>query len=180
MIDQQQHYGKATTETEGIAINLIAKHKPEVVVIDEGAMGAGVVDHLIQESHRVMGQYNFKFEIKPFNFGSKATDDKFANRATECYFDACNAIDKGQVQLMNDDELCSQISSRRYKFNSKGAMQLESKADHKKRGLPSPDKADAAIMALSESLNSNRTTLFEVLEENKLKANNLISAGDNW
>ena len=37
-----------------------------------------------------------------------------------------------------------------YKFNSEGKLLLESKQDMRKRGVPSPDEADAVALCFSE------------------------------
>ena len=41
----------------------------------------------------------------------------------------------------------AELSALRYTFNSSGKMLMESKDDIRKRGLPSPDKADALMLA---------------------------------
>jgi len=176
---QQQFYGKPTTETEGIAINYIKNNKPDFVVIDEGAMGAGVVDHIKEEARALIASIGHSFRVIPFNFGAKPKDDvQFADLGTETYFNVCNKITNKEVSLIDDDELCSQLSSRRYKFNSKSKMKLEEKSDHKKRGLPSPDKADSLIMAIHKSLEF-KPDLTEVLSLNS-RGKKLVSAGSNW
>jgi hypothetical protein len=49
----------------------------------------------------------------------------------------------GDIDIDDDDELVSQLTSIRWKPNSRGQIQLETKDEMAKRGLPSPDKADA-------------------------------------
>ena len=147
-------HGKATTETEGLIITLIKKLKPDVVRIDEGAMGAGIFDHLLEEQVALEKQ-GFEFEVEAFNFGGRATDSLFANLGAESYFSVCKSITEGDVKLLENDSLMAQLSSRRYTHNSKGKLMLERKEDVKKRGLPSPDEADAVIMALHRGLDED-------------------------
>jgi hypothetical protein len=45
-----------------------------------------------------------------------------------------------------DDDLAAQLGAIKYKFTSRGQIQIESKDDMKKRGLPSPDRADALML----------------------------------
>ncbi len=54
----------------------------------------------------------------------------------------------GTLSIWNDDKLIAQLSNRKYTVNSKGKIELEKKADMKKRGLSSPDIADALALAL--------------------------------
>ena len=50
-----------------------------------------------------------------------------------------------------DDILAAQLSSLRYGYDSRGRVKVESKADMKKRGLPSPDRADGLMLAFIEA-----------------------------
>jgi phage terminase large subunit len=54
------------------------------------------------------------------------------------------------MELPDDDELISQLSTRKWRMTSKGKMILESKDDMKKRGLKSPDRADAFVLTFGE------------------------------
>lgn len=61
--------------------------------------------------------------------------------------------------MMDDGDLFAQLSSRRYEYQSStGKMILEGKDKLKKRGLPSPDRADAFVMAASLSVDSMEET----------------------
>ncbi|MDF2651330.1 MAG: terminase protein PACase protein, partial [Paenibacillus sp.] len=55
-------------------------------------------------------------------------------------------------ELPDDDTLISQLSTRKWKMTSKGKILLESKDDMKKRGLKSPDRADAFVLTFGEYL----------------------------
>jgi hypothetical protein len=57
-------------------------------------------------------------------------------------------IESCAVRLPNDDELRSQFTTRRYTITKGGKTQLESKDDMKRRGLKSPDRADAVVLAM--------------------------------
>ena len=50
------------------------------------------------------------------------------------------------VQIPNTDELMGDLTSLGYKFDSSGRLQIESKDDLKKRGMKSPDAADALAL----------------------------------
>lgn len=59
-------------------------------------------------------------------------------------------IKAGEIELAYNDELISQLSTRRYRINSDGKIELERKEDMKKRGLKSPDIGDALALAVYE------------------------------
>jgi hypothetical protein len=48
-----------------------------------------------------------------------------------------------------DDELAAELGAVKYKFTARGQIQIESKEDMRKRGLPSPDRADAVMLTAS-------------------------------
>lgn len=54
--------------------------------------------------------------------------------------------DPSVLQLPDDDVLITQLTGRKWNMTSKGKMLLESKKDMKKRGLKSPDRADAFVL----------------------------------
>jgi hypothetical protein len=45
------------------------------------------------------------------------------------------------------DDLMAQLSNIKFKITNRNQVQIESKDDMKKRGLPSPDKGDSLAMA---------------------------------
>ena len=60
------------------------------------------------------------------------------------------ALQDGTLQIPDNDTLISQLSSRKYTVNKDGRIELERKESMKKRGLPSPDIADALALAMYE------------------------------
>ena len=51
------------------------------------------------------------------------------------------------ISLPQDIKLLSQLSSRKYFTDANGKIGVESKKDMRKRGIASPDRADAAAYA---------------------------------
>ena len=54
----------------------------------------------------------------------------------------------GELQIPDDDMLMTQLSNRKYIVNKDGKIELERKEAMKKRGLKSPDIADALALAI--------------------------------
>ena len=65
------------------------------------------------------------------------------------------ALRKGTIHLWYDDKQISQLSNRKYAVNSSGKIELERKEAMKKRGLSSPDMADALALALHDPVVSD-------------------------
>ncbi len=60
------------------------------------------------------------------------------------------ALEAGRFSLPDSDSLQADLVSVGYKFTSEGKLLLESKQDMRKRGVPSPDEADAVALCFSE------------------------------
>lgn len=117
--------------------------------VDEIGIGAGIVDRLREQGWRVQG----------VNVGEKAKDDEhYANLRAELY-DAGIKPWLKTGSIPKDDDFY-ELASIRYKFNSQGQMLLEKKEDMKKRGMKSPDVADALALTFSVS-----DTMFSMPEQ---------------
>jgi hypothetical protein len=55
-----------------------------------------------------------------------------------------------RFKLPDRDDIQSDLCSFGFKFNSQGLLVLESKIDLKKRGVPSPDTADAIALTFCD------------------------------
>ena len=53
------------------------------------------------------------------------------------------------VGLPGDETLCAQLATVRYGVTSAGRIRVESKQERKRRGLSSPDRADALMMTFA-------------------------------
>ena len=130
-----------TMQLAGKVAEAISKYKPDGVFIDEGGLGAGVVDRLGQLGFSVMG----------INFGwsSDFTIDgapKSANKRTEMYASLREGLKSGLAIPEKDEQLAFELLSPMYTFDAKNAILLEKKADMKKRGVASPDRSDALAL----------------------------------
>jgi hypothetical protein len=62
------------------------------------------------------------------------------------------AMMRGEIDLDPlDEELAAQLGALRWHRDSKGRIVIESKDEMRKRGLPSPDRADAMSMTFAQS-----------------------------
>lgn len=135
-----EKYSKEDTmTTAGRVSRLIRKYVdegyPVIVNIDDTGLGGGVTDRL-KEMH------DHEAEINGIVNGSKPNNERYFNKITELWMWIKENIDI--IELPNDPEVISDFSKRKYKLHSDGKqIRLESKDDMKKRGLKSPDVADA-------------------------------------
>jgi hypothetical protein len=142
-----------TMEVAGWVAKLIRTEEPDVVNIDVGGLGVGVYDRLREQG------YN---EVKAINFGGKPVeppplDERGnpaggpANRRAEMWTNLKNELEEGRFSLPDSDSLQADLVSCGYKYDSAGRLLLESKQDMRKRGLPSPDEADAVALCFARA-----------------------------
>lgn len=89
--------------------------------------------------------------VRMFHGGSEPrfSSNQYANLIAEVWTEGTQAIRRREWILPNDQDLKAQLISRKTARNSKGLMVLESKEDMAKRGIESPDRADALLGAMA-------------------------------
>lgn len=136
-----------TMQLTGWVAAAIRETSPERVCVDEIGVGAGVVDRLKEQGYPVRG----------INVARRAQQEKlFANLRAEGYWRLKELFASGEIDIPNDHQLMGELAALRYSFDSQGRVLMESKEAMRQRGLPSPDKADALMLAFLESANKTR------------------------
>jgi hypothetical protein len=131
-----------TMEIVGQVLKIKKKEfiKAENINIDVIGIGAGVVDRLKEQGH----------SVNEVNVGTSPKDrENYINLRAELYADKVKSWIK-TADLLDDDDFY-ELSNIKYKFNSTGKLQIESKEDMKKRGLESPDVADALMLTFADT-----------------------------
>ncbi|MCF7949497.1 MAG: terminase B [Spirochaetia bacterium] len=113
-------------------------NEPIEVRVDETGIGASAVDFL----KRMAKKRNLI--IVPINFGA-AGDKDYKDFGSKIWGEIRDAL--MEVSLPDDQDLTAQLVTRKYKLELDGRIKLERKEDMKKRGISSPDRADALGLA---------------------------------
>ena len=133
-----RHRGDDTMTVVGHIIEAIEEFKPTLVVIDEGGLGAGIVDRLKEQ----------RYKIKGVNFGNKSANPiMYGNKRAEMWGKMKDWLKSASIP--KDRFLKTDLISPMIKPDSKGTIFLESKKDMKARGLASPDAADAICVTFA-------------------------------
>ena len=133
-----RHRGDDTMTVVGHVIEAIEEYKPTLVVIDEGGLGAGIVDRLKEQ----------RYKIKGINFGNKSKNPiMYGNMRAQMWGDMREWLKSASIP--NDRFLKTDLISPMMKPDSRGTIFLESKKDMKSRGLASPDAADAIAVTFA-------------------------------
>src|SRR5262249_29646944 len=75
---------------------------------------------------------------------------RFHSRRDEAYWELRRRYQDGEIVHASAwSALTGQLTSLRYRYTSRGQVDIESKADLRRRGIPSPDQADAVALAFA-------------------------------
>lgn len=125
-----------TMAVAGWVANQAKTEKPDSIMIDVIGIGAGVFDRLKEQGYPVIA----------VNVAEKASDsEQYARVRDELWGNVKDALKEG-LSLPGDEEMAGQLSAPKYKFDSAGRIVIERKEDMKKRGIDSPDRADALCL----------------------------------
>lgn len=129
---------QATTETTGKVIEAKRQHRADEIRVDGVGVGGGVVDQLVEQGHDVLDMQS----------GGAAIDSEhYLNARSEWWWAVRERAEQGDLDIdPNDDDLAAQLGSIRYRYTSRGQVVIESKDEARKRGLPSPDRADTLML----------------------------------
>lgn len=132
---------KDTMETSGEVRAALRETRATSAKIDAVGLGAGVYDRL----------HELKDPAVEMQSGAAAQDpERFANARAEWWWGLRERFETGDIDIENDEDLIAQLAAIKYKLNSRGQILIESKEDMKKRGLSSPDKGDALMLAFAK------------------------------
>ena len=135
--------GSPTPRWPGQSSRRSRDRSPRQITVDETGLGSGVVDILREQGQPV---YGFNGAATPLK-----EEVTCANLRAEGYWTLARRFREHTIRIPRDAELIAELASLRYRFNSRGKMLMESKESMKSRGLPSPDKADALMLAFLDA-----------------------------
>jgi hypothetical protein len=139
--------------------------KPSEILIDSIGLGAGVLDRC-----RELG-----LPVRGVNVGeSPSSDGRFSRLRDELWWKAREWFDGRDVHIPEDARLIGELTSVHYKLESNGKLRVEPKDMLKKRGLKSPDVAEALILTFAGGLDR---PMVEKRYERYSKRNN---GGGSW
>lgn len=121
-----------------------------VVMLDTVGIGYHVGTHLADGGYEVYG----------FVAGAGARDrDQFRDAKAEGYWGFRERLERRAVVNMTDEDTAAEASTNLYRERPDGRIEIESKEEAKKRGLPSPDHLEAHVMAFAPVV--PRQTVYE-------------------
>jgi hypothetical protein len=131
-----QTTGRVVAEYEALA----PSKRPAEILVDSIGVGSGVVDRLQELGLPVRGVNVAE---------SPSMGDTYMNLRSELWFKCKAWLEDRSCKLPKDDQLIAELTAIRYSFTSSGKMKAESKDEMRKRGLGSPDLADALCLTMA-------------------------------
>jgi len=131
-----QTVGRVVAEYEGLPDS----RRPREILVDSIGVGSGVVDRL-QE---------LELPVRGVNVAeAPSMGETYLNLRSELWFKTKGWLEDRSCKLPSNDQLIAELTSIRYSFTSSGKMKAESKDEMRKRGLQSPDLADALCLTMA-------------------------------
>jgi hypothetical protein len=110
------------------------------VNVDTAGMGHYFARHLEDAGLRV----------RDVNVGESPTSDdareRYRNLKAELYWSLRERLRDGELAGLTDRVTIAQLAGIRYEHDSRGRVEIESKEDARKRGVKSPDRAEAVML----------------------------------
>ncbi|MCX6575360.1 MAG: hypothetical protein NTV82_03080 [Candidatus Aminicenantes bacterium] len=129
----------------GETIRAKAEDNAEAMKVDADGMGGGVVDRLREQGH----------EVVEIHGGGRADNpEKFKNMKAEIHWAFRDRLIAGDIDLPDDLELKAQLTSITYRVASSGQLEITPKEEMKRKGLKSPDRAEAMIYSFAVAPNT--------------------------
>ena len=138
----ESHSKKDTMEVVGILHSIIVREEPARVFVDIGGLGAGVYDRLVE--------LGFGDIVVDVNSGCTALDqDRYVDKRAEMWGTMREWLASTPCSIPDKDSLQADLCSTKYTFDSNSRLRIEKKELMKKRGLRSPDEADALALTFA-------------------------------
>lgn len=136
----EYHSGLNTMQIAGKLAEYTRQYQPDGLFVDKGGLGAGVFDRLQELNIAVIG----------INSASAATDfERYENKRAEMWWTMLEWFEDQPCRMPNNAALIADITAPQPKVSSNGRKLLEKKDDMKKRGIRSPDGADALALTFA-------------------------------
>lgn len=121
------------------------RQRLDAVNVDEVGIGYHLCTHL----------EDLRFPAVGVNVGERCADEanaeRFVNLKAQLYWGLRERFQTGDMAGSLSEEAVTQLSGIRYDHDSRGRVRIESKEDARKRGVKSPDRAEALMLAFKSA-----------------------------
>ncbi len=139
-------------DTRGEVVRFLAPYRSRLssVRVDEIGIGYNFGLHL-RDQRFVVEMVNVSLPCQSHpEWGEKDPAKRFANKKAEYYQTLGDGFERDQIDGLTDDETIGQLAEILYEIDSHGRMKIEPKEKARQRGVLSPDRAEALMLALGK------------------------------
>jgi hypothetical protein len=129
-------------DPRGEIVATLTPFKPRLrsVKVDSAGIGYYLARHL----------EDLGFPVEFINVGeAPRNSERYKNLKAELYDGLRQRFKDGAVSGVGSQRAVSQLAGLRYRHNARGQMEIESKEEAQKRGVKSPDRAEAMMLAFA-------------------------------
>lgn len=145
----REWWGKDTMQTVGLVKAewdaTTPEKRPKAINVDVIGIGAGVVDRLKELGLPAVG-----VNVAEAESVRESADISFNRLRDELWWRGREWLEARDCWMPEDDETIGELTTPTYAFLSNGRIQVERKDDMKKRGVKSPNRADAWLLTFHE------------------------------
>ncbi len=135
-------YHLDTMEVVGLCLKYINDFALDKLFIDMVGLGAGIFDRL--------KELGYQDKIIAVNAATSPLDkSRYSNKRAEMWDCLKKWLENPPIKIPDLDSLHSDLSAPYYSYDSLGRLQIEKKESLRKRGICSPDEADALCLTFA-------------------------------
>ena len=168
-------------DTRGRVVNFLDQFRTRLTLVRVDAIGIG---------------HNFglhlrdcRFPVELVNVGMPCESNpergendparRFVNLRASFYQALADAFERDQMEGLTDETTIGQLAGLLYELDSQGRMKIESKEKARERGVPSPDRADALMLALCKSYQKIEFYSVRDLRQRESKSSEIASRANH-
>jgi phage terminase large subunit len=137
------HEATAEKEPRGWVMMRLLPYKDKLKAINIDVIGVGynMYTHIAD---------TYKDKAVDINVCNTSNDsEKYSDLKSEYFWGLRMRLQQGDFCGLTDEKTIGQLAGIRWKPNSRGQIQIESKEDARKRGVKSPDRAESIMLAFA-------------------------------
>jgi hypothetical protein len=133
--------GWSDRDARGPVVQFLKRHGVRKVKVDKAGVGGYFEKHLRDQGC---------FDVMGVNVGEAPRNrERFFNLKAELYWGLRERFENGEIWGAFTERTISQLVSMRYELTAKGQIAIESKEQMARRGVKSPDWAEALMLAFA-------------------------------
>jgi hypothetical protein len=137
-------------DTRGRVVSFLSEFRSRICLVRVDSIGIGHNFGLHLRDCRFpveLVNVGLPCESKP-NYGEADPVRRFSNQKAQFYQELADAFERSQVEGLKDEETIGQLAGILYEIDAQGRLKIESKEAARARGVMSPDRAEALMLAL--------------------------------